>query len=503
MVISTYGLSLKGMSVVRYIGAYNIRLSYGEKMIFSFDKLEIFAGDKIGLIGMNGSGKTSLLNILNGDLEPNSGIVERDCSISYLRQFHNIDDQIEACEGKLAGEFGMTHNDSGTYSGGESERNMLTVAWSHERHILFLDEPTSNLDAEGINIVTNKLKSEETFILISHDRRLLDEVCNKIIEISDCTINVYDGNFSDYKELKEEKIKRKEFEYIQYVEEKKRLENSLIQQKQKAQKMSKAPGKISSSDRKAREFSAVGRSYSGKEKAMNRKAKNTQSRIDHLEVKTKPRLPVIIRPCFTLTNPPTSKYIFRSSSMTFSYENKIIFQNALFSIRNKDKVALIGPNGSGKTTLLNLIYNHHPDIYISPQVKIGYQRQGLYDLDLQKSVYDNAKNTAVQKEEVIINVLSRLGFPANKLNQKAVDLSGGEKVKLNLAKLFVSDVNVLFLDEVTNYLDMESIEALELFLDSFEGTIVFASHDRQFIREIANDILVIDNKKIIRNNVEW
>lgn len=488
------------MITIRYIGAYNITVLYGENLIFSFNKLEIFSGDKIGLVGMNGSGKTSLLNLLNGDIEPSKGTINRNCSISYLRQFHNVDNQNEIFEGKIAKEFSMTYSNVGIYSGGEIERNMLTVAWSQNRHILLLDEPTSNLDVEGINILTKKLKNEDTFILVSHDRKLLDEVCNKIIEILDFNINIYNGNFSDYDELKKQKIKRQLFEYNQYIEEKRRLENSLDQQKQKAQKILKVSNKISNSDRKSKEFSTVGKSFSGKEKAMNRKVKSIQSRIDHLETKTKPTKEIVIRPCFTITNPPTSKYIFKSSSLTFSYKDKLIFKDASFSIRNGSKVALIGTNGSGKTTLFNLIYEQHPDIYISPKVKIGYQRQDLSDIDLQKSIYDNVQNTSIQNKEVILNVLNRLGFCAYKLDEKAINLSGGEKVKLNLAKLFVSDINVLFLDEVTNYLDMNSIEALETFLNLFEGTIVFASHDMMLIKKIATDILVVENTKIIKKN---
>ncbi|WP_300409100.1 ribosomal protection-like ABC-F family protein [Lagierella sp.] len=477
----------------------NISMGFGDRTLFDFETLEVWTGDKIGLVGENGSGKTTLLNIILGEIKPLTGNVERNGKWKVFRQFDSLENTEE-----ISGEFmsrwkvnDIYGQENRTYSGGENTRIRLAEVFTNSPDIIILDEPTSNLDIEGIKQLKETLENVESFILISHDRKLLNSLTNRTIEIVEKTLVDFPGNYDEYLQWKEKEFSRRTKEYENYIEEKNRLLKISERQRIKASRMKSKPKNLSNSEIKQREYGAVGKSFGGKEKSFQRAAKHTEKRIEQLEKKEKPQEQNIIRPDFSLTNPPLNHVIIEGTNLTFGYKgSQKLFDRASFTLKRNRRTALIGENGCGKTTLLRLIEKKVPGIRIVPKAKIGIYRQAVNQIDEEKNLLENIDSVSIQKEEINRNVLVRMGFSREQFYNKAKVLSGGEKIKLTFGMLFVSDCNVLLLDEPTNYLDIKSIEAIEqLFLD-FEGTMLFVSHDRHFIDTLADEIWIIKNGKI-------
>lgn len=180
------------------LDALNIKKFYSDRLIIEIDELKIYSGDKIGIVGQNGSGKTTLMNILSKDIEPDEGFVRQFFNISYIRQFS--DESINAGQ-KLLKEFNLSHKvQQKAFSGGENTRIKIANAFNSENLMVFADEPTANLDYHGVELLKQKLSKVDSFLLISHDRLLLDSLCNKIIEVRDGKLKVYNGNYSFTKE---------------------------------------------------------------------------------------------------------------------------------------------------------------------------------------------------------------------------------------------------------------------------------------------------------------
>ena len=332
-------------------------------------------------------------------------------------------------------------------------------------------------------------------MLVSHDRTLMNEVCNQIVEISFGKLQSFDGNYEVYKELKQAQTDRQWREYEQYNSEKKRLQKIYYDKKVKAQRIESKPRNMSSSEAKVRNF--IGnRKVEDKARSMEKSATNVMKRLEHMEVKEKPKEVSKMRPDFRLTNPPENPIVIRGEHISFDYDGKMVYEDASFVVKNKSKVVISGDNGAGKTTLLDMIIDKN-QIYVVPGAKIGYVRQNLSDIDMDRTVLENVMEVSIQKEEIARTILARLLLSERDMKKKVSCLSGGERMKLAFARLFVSDVNLLILDEPTNYLDLPSIEALEELLQEYEGTLLFVSHDKEFAQQIATDMLVIDNGKVI------
>lgn len=191
-----------------------------------------------------------------------------------------------------------------------------------------------------------------------------------------------------------------------------------------------------------------------------------------------------------------NRIILRAEDIAGKVEERTLWSKANFFVRGGDKLAIMGANGSGKNTLIKKITDQAPGISLSPAVKMGYFAQNLTILDNEKTILENVKITSNQDETLIRTVLARMHFFDDDVYKSVGVLSGGERVKVTLAKIFLSNVNMLILDEPTNYLDVESLEALETLLQDYEGTIIFVTHDRQFIQNIATHILEIENEQI-------
>ena len=481
--------------------AENISISFGIRTLFEIKKLEIFEGDRIGLVGLNGSGKSTLLRLLMGELEPDEGTVKVYGTLRYFAQLSNCSHQnAENRELSLFGVQELEGRDS--VSGGESTRLRLAELFSKDGSLYLIDEPTSHLDAQGLQYLSCKLWEIDSFILVSHDRELLDQHCNTIIEIDNGEVKIYPGNYSDYCELKKQAFQRASFEYKQYTEEMERLQNIYREKKEKAKKVVKKPKNMSSSEAKARELGALGKSIDGKSKSLERSARNIKKRMEHLEVKEKPRETPKIRPIFALTDPPQNPIIMETEDLSFSYpDGTEIFRDAVFSLPRGSRTVLMGENGSGKTTLIRLILEGEK-IRVVPKAKIGYLQQNLTNLRQNDTVLESALENSVQPMYIVRTILARLLFTADDISKHVSILSGGERIRLAFARIFVSDANVLVLDEPTNYLDIPSVEAIQELLSEYEGTMLLVSHDHTFVKAIANRALVIRDKQIFEDNLD-
>lgn len=480
------------------LSANHIVQYFGERKILEFEKLNVYEGDHIGIVGGNGVGKTTLLNILSGELIPDEGSVIREVPVSYFKQFRDRAEQVDLQKCRKLGLTGKLSREH--LSGGEMTRLGL-AAMNKDSLLTFADEPTANLDADGVELCCQMLEQCSTLLLISHDRAVLNRLCTRIVEVRDGCLYFYTGNFAAYHEQREQAFKRQEFEYQQYRSEKSRLEKAARQRSQASKSVRKAPSRMGNSEARLHK-----REAGEKMEKLDNARKAILSRLEQLEVKEKPREMAQVRIDFSLTDPPANREIVMGDHITFSYGKKLIFENASFSLPKGSKTALIGPNGAGKTTLMELIWSGTTGIRLVPKAKIGYFKQNLDTLDLSKTVLENVMETSVQSEKTMRGILARLLIRREDVFKKVSVLSGGERVKLAFAKLFGSPANLLLLDEPTNFLDMPAIEALQQMVEDYEGTVLFVSHDRTFLEECATRILRIEDRKLISfdgNLTEW
>lgn len=473
------------------ISAKNIKKYYSDRQIIDLPELNIFEGDRIGIVGINGAGKTTLIGLLTGRILPDEGSVDIRCNYSYISQLD--DPEIKTISPEFASKLNIPEVYSETMSGGEKTRFKLAVVMQNNNPLIVADEPTSNLDIEGIEDLEKALKDYKGgLIIISHDRRLLDSCCNSIIEIEDGRIERYEGNYTRFIEQREERKRRQLFEYQQYKREKERLQSVIVQVSEKSKSIRNAPRRMGNSEARLHKMGG----QSAKKNLDNRK-KALQSRVDHLEKKEKPK---DLKPVHVDLSAAAlqSKRILSGEKINKSFGQRIIFNNAEFLIGPGEKLALIGPNGSGKSTLIKMILSGEGGIKISPSAKIGYFSQNFEILDEGSTLLETILKDSPHSETYIRTMLGRLLFRRDDVFKKIEMLSGGERVKASVAKLILSDNNLLIMDEPTNYLDIASIEALEEAMSAFEGSMLFATHDRTLIDRVATGMLIIEDKKIIK-----
>lgn len=477
----------------------DVRMGFSDLDLFTIDQLDIASGERIGLIGANGSGKSTLLRLMLGELEPLAGSIKRYGDWSFFRQFDTAytPEDLGKTDYAYWGLATLWQRDPETLSGGEKTRSRLAKSLALPGDMLLLDEPTSNLDLSGIEQLSAYLWAEESFILISHDRELLNEHCTRILEIREGRLFDYPGNYDAYVAWLASDLKRREAEYEQYQEEERRLQDLSQELAKRSHKVSKRPKGMSSSEAKARDFAKGRRSNDSRSKRLASAAKHTEKRIEQLEKKERPQQAPVIRPDFELTNPPRNRIIAEATALRFGYDpERLLLDDAAFQLKRGVRTALIGPNGCGKTAFCRLLVDGHEGIRSVPRAKYGYFRQELEWIDPERTVLENIRYVSCQSETVDRSVLARMGFYRDTVHRKAAKLSGGERVKLAFGMLFVSDINVLVLDEPTNYLDLPSREAIEALLTDYEGTLLFVSHDRTFIRRLADEIWTMEEGKI-------
>lgn len=468
----------------------NIKKYFGDRLILDVENLKIYSEDRIGVVGVNGVGKTTLINILSKRLEPDEGwikLYERYSYISQLEGPGNI-----SISKEMASRFGTKNLWNENMSGGEKTRFKLADGLSNNSLLIFADEPTSNVDIEGIELMEKKFSEYKgALVLISHDRSFLDKLCNKILEVEDGKIKIYNGNYSSYVAQKTQERERAEFEYEDYVKEKKRLQEVITDTKQKVKSIKRTPKRMGNSEARLHKMGGQ------KAKAnLERAVKNVEKRIEHLEVKEKPKKQEGIKLGITDSSKLHSKIIIEGHNITKSFGKKIIFNSAEFNIYNGSKIALIGSNGCGKSTLIKMIMNNNSSIKIAQGAKIGYFSQDMSILKENLTIIENVMESSTYNETFARILLARLLFKREDIYKKVSVLSGGERVKVSFAKMLLQDINLLILDEPTNYMDINSLEVVENALKEYDKTLLFVSHDRRFVESVADQIMTIENHKI-------
>lgn len=466
-----------------------IKKYYGDRLILDVSKFEILEGDRIGIVGQNGAGKTTMLKILMKNIEPDEGQCFLTDSYSYISQ---MEDEIGECEeSKVKKLFDAPNKYEEFLSGGEKVKLKISKALSENKKLIIADEPTSNLDGKSIKVLEDMLKNYKgSLLLVSHDREFLDSLCNNILEIDDGKIKIYKGNYSMYLNLKNEERKRKEFEYDEYQSEKKRLENAALGKAELRDGLSKTPKRMGNSE--ARLHRKMG-GQRGKKK-LDDNIKALKSRIDHLEVKEKPK--TISETKINIQNGMEiiSKNVIEVSKLNLFLDNKLLLKDADFKIKRGRKVGIIGDNGCGKTTLLKeILKGKSENIKIANKVTIGYFDQSQKILQKEKSILENVTENCSYDQGFIRINLDNFGFKGDMVYKTVSALSGGEKVKIALCKILLSDNNLLILDEPTNYLDIKAMEALEKSLINTEKTVIIVCHDRKIIENICDSIIEIAN----------
>ena len=462
----------------------NLRKEFGTRTLFEIERLSVSYDDKIGLIGDNGVGKTTFLRILLGqDTDYNGGVVVQGKLDSLL---NDGEEQEFSEEIYLKAEL----DDKNKCSPGELQRLKLAKLLSNEFAFLLVDEPTSHLDIkQKERLVESLINREKGYILVSHDRDFIDQTCNKIFELSDGRLEVYNGDYSFYLD---ERVKREKFvkrEYEGYIAEKKRLTGIAENIQTQSSKVKTTPKRMGNSEARLHKMGGQ-----GNKKKLDKQVKSIKSRIDQLEVKKKPKEETEIKLTIEEKDKIYSKVLIRAEKLDKRFGEKVIFKNGHLEIQNNTKIALLGDNGSGKTTLLNMILNK--EVWVHPNIKIGYYSQLGEILKLNKSILDNVLESSIYDQTMTRIILARLGFKTDDVYKIVDVLSEGERAKVKLAKLVTSDFNFLIMDEPTNFLDISAMEALEELLKGYDRPLLFVTHDVSFINNVADGLLMIDHHKI-------
>jgi ATP-binding cassette subfamily F protein 3 len=513
------------------ISVNNISYFIGGRPLYQNASMFIKPDDKIGLIGLNGRGKSTLLKIINGELTLDAGTISKsgDCTIGFLNQdllsyqtedsilavamtafkeVVDIERQIETIIKKLETEYsdslverltklqeqydnldGYTiqskaeevlegigfattdlHRPLKEFSGGWRMRVMLAKLLLEKPSLLMLDEPTNHLDLPSIQWVENYLRTYDGAVMVvSHDRIFLDNVINKTVEVTQQQLITYEGNYSFY--LQEKELRQQ----IQ--------QNAYENQQQKIRQTERFIERFRSKATKARQVQS-------RVKALERMDLIDEVVDDTAAVNFK----------FKFNQQP-GRYIVTLKNVSKSYGALEILRDTSITIERGDKIALIGANGKGKSTLLRIISNTEP---IEGECVLGYNvipaffaQHQLESLHVENEILEELKQAGSGKtEQELRGVLGCFLFSDEDVFKKIKVLSGGEKSRVALAKTLISEANFLLLDEPTNHLDFISENILIQALQQYQGSFVVVSHNRHFISQIANKIWYIENKKI-------
>lgn len=474
--------------------AKNILVEYAGRDVLDIDELELYDFDRIGLVGGNGAGKSTLLNVLLGQLNPVGSKISRLGSFAYIPQLDEGRCQ-DTQDYKLMGKLGLDKVDTNIMSGGEETRYKIAQALSDQVHGIFADEPTSHLDVDGIDFLIEQLKHfPGALLVISHDRYFLDRIVDKIWELKDGKITEYWGNYSDYLRQKEEEHKNQTAKYEQLRAERERLQRAADEKRNQARSKSSAKKNSSKSGGRLSHQKSVG----SKEKKLHNAAKSMEQRIEALGNIEAPARMHSIRfrqnKTLSLHNP----YPIIVTEISKSFGERVLFAKASFRIPLGAKVALTGGNGTGKTTLLEMILNLEDGIEVSPKAQIGYFAQNSYKYNNSQNVLEFMQEDCDYNVSEIRSVLASMGFKQLDISKSLSVLSGGEIIKLMLSKMLLGKYNILLMDEPSNYLDLPSLEALEKLMKEYAGTIMFISHDKWLVDNVADVIFEIQDKKIIQ-----
>lgn len=479
-----------------YVELENIELSYLDRTVLNIPQLAVHQFDRIGVVGKNGAGKSTLLKLIVGQLTPEKGHVKRFADFAYFDQLTSPRDS--EIDYELMGKLSIPKTDIDHFSGGEQTRMKLAQIFSTYHEGLLIDEPTTHLDEEGIKFFIDELRYYYgVLILVSHDRHVLDQLVTKIWEVEDGYVTEYTGNYSDYVEQKELEKRQQQEEHEKYVKERSRLMKAAEEKMKKADKINKASGQLSKKEAKAKANKMFMTKEKGtSQKSVQRAAKAIEERVEQLEEVEAPKEEQTIR--FHQSNELKlhNKFPVMADRLTLTAGTKTLLKESIFQFPLGETIAITGKNGSGKTTLLHHILQRDAGITISPKAVIGSYEQLNYQLEKDETVLGYMKNRSDYKESKVRAALNAMNFTGNDIKKNVRDLSGGESIRLVLCQLFLGRYNVLVLDEPTNFLDVYCIEALERFLEGYEGTVLLVSHDRTFIERTADRIYSIEDQTL-------
>ena len=477
--------------------ADHLRKSFGPRQLLDLDHLSVYDGEKIGLIGENGAGKTTLLRLLSGETEADEGTVRRPGSLAFIRQQGKedgeADDQMQAL-------FRVRSRRDGL-SGGEMTRGRIAAALSARPQLLFADEPTTDLDEEGLTLLRKQLRAfPGALVLVSHDRSLLRLLCRRIWYLEDGKITDFPGGYDAFMEERRRQRDRQQFEYDQYRAEQKRLKESVLRMAEKASSVRKAPSRMGNSEARLHK-----REWTDSVLQLSHAKRTLQNRMEHLEAKEKPRNLPDIRMKLGVSSPVEAGVVLRVQCERLAAGKTELLSRTAFSLPTGSRTALLGANGCGKTTLLRVLTGQggapvcfDGKIQFNPAARIAwFDQHHEKTLDPEKTVLENVMDVSVHPESLARTVLIRLNFRRDDVFKPVSVLSGGERAKVALARLLLMDCNLLLLDEPTNHLDLFTLEELERLLADYGGTILFVSHDEEFVRKTATRIVRFDRRKLV------
>ncbi|KKI93924.1 ABC transporter ATP-binding protein [Bacillus sp. SA1-12] len=487
--------------------ARNVKKYFGEKVVLDNLSFDLNKGERIGLVGPNGAGKTTLANILYGNLAPDEGSLRRDHNlrIGYLLQSvdYSINDfnHLSADFLERASELGLNkvhywHQERLNHlSGGEKLKIALAQIWSSNPDILILDEPTNHLDFQGVNWLISQLENfRGTVIIISHDRFFLDKTVTKIFDLDHGKLTEYNGNYSAYRK---EKKKRYEDQLHQYEVQQKYKANVEGQINQLQQWSGKA-------HRTMRDQEGFKEYHGVKAKKLDKAIKSKMKRLNKELEKNKiekPEEEKKVRFQFE-SNRKRGKRIVEAKHLSKMFEDRYLFKDSHFYVNYGERIGIVGPNGSGKTTFLNMLLDKETitagELIKSPSLKIAYLSQDVADMPLPQTGIEALQITEKEKLFQARTILANMGMKADKISQQIGTLSLGERTRIKLTNMLLSEYDLLILDEPTNHLDLASREQLEDTLSEFSGTILIVSHDYYFINKLCDKLLVIKDQKMTR-----
>ncbi|MEH7180474.1 ribosomal protection-like ABC-F family protein [Neobacillus vireti] len=495
------------------IKATGLDMNFNLRKIFDNVSFDIKNGERIGLVGYNGTGKTTLANILTGKLTPDKGFIEKspELKIGYLTQ--SVDYDGSEFQNSLSSEGEILQHTSelglkkiyeweetrlNHLSGGEKLKLSLSNVWASKPGFLILDEPTNHLDFKGIEWLIEELaKYKGPVLIISHDRHFLDKTVTRIFEIENTKLHFYNGNYSDYQKEKQHRLETQMHHYDVQQRKKEEIEMQMDQ--------------LSSwSETAHRTSTKQGRDYGNKEyhrvKAKKRdsqvksKMKRLQSELEKNKV-DKPLEETKVRFQFD-TKGNRGKRIIEATSLTKSFGERTLFRDSHFYINHGERIGLLGENGCGKTTLIKMLLREtsvsHGELWKSESLKVAYLSQDVDNLPAEKTALEALGFTDRENILKARTLFANLGLKEQLITKPIATLSLGERTRVKFVDMLLKDYDVLILDEPTNHLDLPSREQLEKTLNEFTGTIITVSHDYYFLNKLCDKLLVFENHVIKR-----
>lgn len=491
----------------------NVSKAFVDHVIFKDMNLEIKKNEKIGLVGRNGTGKSTIANLILQNELPENGHIERFIELDEILYFKqssetsNISDDFSSLYDlqKRIGLNKISESEWSFLSSGQKSKLALTHIFSSKAEFIILDEPTNHLDFVGIEWLIEQINHfKGTILIISHDRFFLDKTVSRILDIEDNKVKSYTGNYSSFQEKKQKLRDEQQKHYDKQQKHISKIENQIAQFKAWSEKSHRTAGKSGT----ASENRQIGLKEYERAQA-KKKDQQIKSKLNRLNLELeknkvdKPSDDIGVNFHFE-DAAKKGKNLLEAKQISKVFEHTTVFNPSDFFINFGEKVGIIGENGCGKTTLIKMILGEENTstgaLWRSPGLKIGYLSQDVSDLNPDNTIIKEMNSCTPEELERFRYLLVKLALDKKTYDKKIAELSYGEKMKLKFAKILLTPYDVLILDEPTNHLDLAFRETLEDTLSIFQGTLLVVSHDRYFVDKICDKLLVFEDKKIKKHN---